>query len=88
MKAQGFTDEELLASCLVGKSEKGFLYDKFRNRMMIPIRDEKGRFIAFGGRVLDDSKPKYINSPENIVYSKGRNLFGMNVAKNGVHRVT
>ncbi len=88
LKAQGFTDEELLASCLVGKSEKGFLYDKFRNRMMIPIRDEKGRFIAFGGRVLDDSKPKYINSPENIVYSKGRNLFGMNVAKNGVHRVT
>ena len=56
--------------------------------MMIPIRDEKGRFIAFGGRVLDDSKPKYINSPENIVYSKGRNLFGMNVAKNGVHRFT
>ena len=48
---------------------------------MIPIQDIKGRVIAFGGRVLDDSKPKYINSPENIVYSKGRNLFGLNVAK-------
>ncbi len=48
---------------------------------MFPICDARGRVIAFGGRVLDDSKPKYINSPENIVYSKGRNLFGLNVAK-------
>ena len=84
LKEQGFTEEELLASCLIGKSERGY-YDKFRNRLMIPIRDERGRFIAFGGRVLDDSKPKYINSPENIVYSKGRNLFGLNVAREGVH---
>lgn len=84
LKEQGFTEEELLASCLIGKSDRGY-YDKFRNRLMIPIRDERGRFIAFGGRVLDDSKPKYINSPENIVYSKGRNLFGLNVAKEGVH---
>lgn len=84
LKEQGFTEEELLASCLIGKSDRGY-YDKFRNRLMIPIRDERGRFIAFGGRVLDDSKPKYINSPENIVYSKGRNLFGLNVARKGVH---
>lgn len=84
LKEQGFTEEELLASCLIGKSDSGY-YDKFRNRLMIPIRDERGRFIAFGGRVLDDSKPKYINSPENIVYSKGRNLFGLNVAREGVH---
>ena len=84
LKEQGFTEEELVASCLIGKSERGY-YDKFRNRLMIPIRDERGRFIAFGGRVLDDSKPKYINSPENIVYSKGRNLFGLNVAKDGVY---
>ncbi len=47
---------------------------------MFPICDSRGRVIAFGGRVLDDSKPKYINSPENVVYSKGRNLFGLNVA--------
>ena len=84
LKEQGFTEEELLASCLIGRSDRGY-YDKFRNRLMIPIRDERGRFIAFGGRVLDDSKPKYINSPENIVYSKGRNLFGLNVAREGVH---
>ena len=84
LKEHGFTEEELLASCLIGKSDRGY-YDKFRNRLMIPIRDERGRFIAFGGRVLDDSKPKYINSPENIVYSKGRNLFGLNVAREGVY---
>ena len=84
LKEQGFTEDELLASCLIGKSDRGY-YDKFRNRLMIPIRDERGRFIAFGGRVLDDSKPKYINSPENIVYSKGRNLFGLNVAREGIH---
>ena len=84
LKEHGFTEEELLASCLIGKSDRGY-YDKFRNRLMIPIRDERGRFIAFGGRVLDDSKPKYINSPENIVYSKGRNLFGLNVAREGIH---
>ena len=84
LKEQGFTEEELLASCLIGKSDRGY-YDKFRNRLMIPIRDERGRFIAFGGRVLDDNKPKYINSHEKIVYSKGRNLFGLNVAREGVH---
>ena len=48
---------------------------------MFPICDARGKVIAFGGRVLDDSKPKYINSPENVVYSKGRHLFGLNVAK-------
>lgn len=83
LKAQGFTEEEILASSLVNKNERGQFIDRFRNRLMFPIQDERGRFIAFGGRVLDDSKPKYINSPENIVYSKGRNLFGLNVAKTG-----
>lgn len=81
LKQEGFTDEEILASSLVGKSAKGQFYDKFKTRLMFPIKDVQDRVIAFGGRVLDDSKPKYINSPENIVYSKGRNLFGLNVAK-------
>lgn len=81
LKGQGFTDEEILASSLVSKSQKGQFYDKFKGRLMFPIKDVQDRVIAFGGRVLDDSKPKYINSPENIVYSKGRNLFGLNVAK-------
>ena len=81
LKENGFTDEEILASSLVNKTENGKFIDRFRNRIMIPIRDVRGKVIAFGGRVLDDSKPKYINSPENIVYSKGRNLFGLDVAK-------
>ena len=81
LKEEGFKEEEILASSLIGKNENGTFYDKFRNRLMFPIKDIKERVIAFGGRVLDDSKPKYINSPENIVYSKGRQLFGLNVAK-------
>ncbi len=81
LKSKGFGEEEMLASSLIGKSESGRYYDKFRHRVMFPIQDIRGKVIAFGGRVLDDSKPKYINSPENIVYSKGRNLFGLNVAK-------
>ena len=83
LKSKGYTEEEILASSLVNKTDNGRFVDRFRRRLMIPIQDTTGRFIAFGGRVLDDSKPKYINSPENIVYSKGRNLFGLNIAKKG-----
>ena len=83
LKQKGFTEEQILASSLVNKADNGKFIDRFRKRLMIPIQDTSGKFIAFGGRVLDDSKPKYINSPENIVYSKGRNLFGLNIAKKG-----
>ena len=78
---KGYTEEEMLASSLILKNDNGQFIDRFRKRFMIPLKDVRDRVIAFGGRVLDDSKPKYINSPENIVYSKGRNLFGLNVAK-------
>jgi len=81
LRGKEYTDEEVLASSLVNKTEKGKFIDRFRNRLMFPIQDNRGRIIAFGGRVLDDSKPKYINSPENIVYSKGRNLYGLYNAK-------
>ena len=81
LKSKGFTEEEILASCLVNKNQDGKFIDRFRNRLMFPIVDTRERVIAFGGRVLDDSKPKYINSPEDIVYSKGRNLFAFNIAK-------
>ena len=81
LKSKGYTEEEMLASSLVKKSADGRYMDSFRKRLMFPIQDVRDRVIAFGGRVLDDSKPKYINSPENIVYSKGRNLFGLNVAR-------
>jgi len=83
LKAQGFQEKEILESGLVNKNENGKYIDRYRDRLMFPICDIRGRVIAFGGRVLDDSKPKYINSPENVVYSKGRHLFGLNVAKKG-----
>ena len=81
LKKEGFEDAEILESGLVNRNDNGRYIDRYRNRLMFPICDARGRVIAFGGRVLDDSKPKYINSPENIVFSKGRNLFGLNVAK-------
>ena len=81
LKSQGFGEKEILESGLVNKNDNGTYIDRYRNRLMFPICDARGKVIAFGGRVLDDSKPKYINSPDNIVYSKGRHLFGLNVAK-------
>ena len=88
LKRNGFTDDEIIASSLVNKNENGKFIDRFRRRIMFPIRDTRDRVIAFGGRVLDDSKPKYINSPENIVYHKGRHLFGLNVArKNQIKKI-
>ena len=81
LKSKGFTEEQILASNLVKKTSYGYS-DVYKNRLMFPIQDIRNRYIAFGGRVLDNSLPKYINSPEGIVYSKGRNLYAMNVAKN------
>lgn len=85
LKKQNFKEKEILESGLVRKNEKGIYYDFYRERLIIPICDVRGRVIAFGGRILikDDKQPKYINSPENVVYSKGRHLFGLNVAKKG-----
>ena len=81
LKRRGFSEPELEESGLVKRSAKGNLYDIFRHRVMVPIIDVRGNIIAFGGRVLDDSKPKYINSPETMVYKKSRTLFALNVAK-------
>ncbi len=81
LREKGFGEKEILESGLVIKNDNGTYKDRYRNRLMFPICDVRGRIIGFGGRVLDDSKPKYINSPENIVYSKGRHLFGLNIAK-------
>ncbi len=79
----GYTEEELLDAGLVLRSEKsGNLYDRFRNRLMFPIIDVRGHVIGFGGRVMDDSTPKYLNSPETLIFNKRKNLFAMNLAKN------
>lgn len=81
LRRRGFTEPELESSGLIKRSAKGNLYDIFRHRVMVPIIDVRGNIIAFGGRVLDDSKPKYINSPETMVYHKSRTLFALNIAK-------
>ena len=81
LRRRGFREDELEHSGLIKRSAKGNLYDIFRHRVMVPIIDVRGSIIAFGGRVLDDSKPKYINSPETLVYHKSRTLFALNVAK-------
>ncbi len=81
LRDKGFTDLELLESGLIKRGEKGNIYNVFRNRVMTPIFDLRGNIIAFGGRVLDDSKPKYINSPETLVYKKSKTVFGLQIAK-------
>ena len=100
LKSLGFKDDEILASKLVNRNDKGEFIDRFRKRLMFPIQDERGKFIAFGGRILIDppgpnaseeeklafkKQAKYINSTENIVYSKGRHLFGLYAAKKAAH---
>ena len=80
MRKKGYTDKELKDADLVGE-KNGRIYDRFRNRLMFPIFDVRGNVIGFGGRVLDDSKPKYLNSNETLIFNKRKNLFGMNFAK-------
>lgn len=88
LKSKGFKEDDMLATGLVGKSDRGNLYDKFKNRLMFPIFDIRGRVVAFGGRAIGSHEelkekhiPKYVNSPENLIYTKGRHLYGLNIAK-------
>ena len=81
LEKEGYKEAEILESNLVNKSSNNNYIDRFSRRLIFPISDIKGRVIAFGGRNLDDSLPKYINSPEGIVYSKARNLYGLDIAK-------
>ncbi len=82
MIAKGYTEEELKESGLASVSQKtNRIYDRFRNRLMFPIIDVRGNVIGFGGRVMDDSTPKYLNSPETIIFNKRKNLFALNLAK-------
>ena len=86
MRSKGFTNQELYDANLVrmsNKNGKAHYYDNFKNRAMVPIIDLRGNVIAFGGRVLDDSKPKYINTSDTLVYKKSNGVFALNFAKNG-----
>ncbi len=83
LKLQGFKDEEILATGLVNKTDKGDFVDRFRKRLMFPIMEVNGKVIAFGGRKLENNEKlaKYINSNENLIYSKKKHLFALNLAK-------
>lgn len=81
LKGLGYTESDILKAGLITGNDAGKFYDRFRNRVMFPIFDERDNIIGFGGRVLNDDKPKYLNSPEGLVFSKGKNLFSLNAAK-------
>ena len=81
LRSKGYTDEEIVDAWLAG-SKNGRIFDMFRKRVMFPIIDLRGNIIGFGGRVLDDSQPKYLNTGKTPVFDKGSNLFSMNFAKN------
>ena len=81
MHEKGYTDQELFDAGLVKRGQKGGFYDAFRNRLMFPVIDVQGRVIGFSGRILSGDGAKYINSPDTLVYDKGRNLFALNLAK-------
>ena len=86
LRAKGFTEEEMLAAGVEKRSEKGNVYDAFRGRVMTPIFDLRGNVIAFGGRVLGNEKPKYINSPETLLYKKSKAMFALSIAKKSTSR--
>lgn len=81
MKEKGFTEQELADAGLVRRGQRGGVYDAFRNRLMFPVIDVRGNVIGFSGRILGEGEPKYMNSPETLVFNKSRNLFALNLAK-------
>ncbi len=86
MRDKGYSDDELVAANLCAKNQKGNVYDVFRDRVMFPIIDLRGNVIAFGGRIIDGSGPKYLNSSDTPVFKKSRNLFSLNFAKKSEER--
>lgn len=86
LKSLGYAEDELLDAGVCKRSEKGGVYDVFRNRVMIPIFDVRGNVVAFTGRNLGNEKPKYLNSPETLIYKKSRTLYLLNAAKKSTSR--
>ena len=86
LKEKGYRVEQLLACGLVREGDSGQVYDRFRNRIVLPIRDLSGKTIAFGGRILGDGLPKYLNSPETPLYTKSNHLYPLNVARDEIRR--
>lgn len=84
LRGRGATTDELSSSGLAVLKDTGGFYDRFRGRVMFPITDSQGRVIAFGGRVMGEGEPKYLNSPETALYTKGRNLYNLSLAKNEI----
>lgn len=84
LSTRGFSVQELIDAGLVIQNDEGRRYDRFRGRLMIPIKDPKGQVVGFGSRSLDGSEPKYMNSPQTLVFDKGRLLFGMDKARNAI----
>ncbi len=84
LMSKGFTSQEMIDANLAVRRDGGQLQDRFYNRVMFPIRDERGRAIGLGGRVLDDGKPKYLNTSETPIFHKGSNLFALDVAKSHI----
>ncbi|MDR1205494.1 MAG: DNA primase [Peptococcaceae bacterium] len=84
LTGKGVTEAELISLGLAQKNQRGGLTDRFRNRVMFPIMNETGQTVGFGGRVMDDGQPKYLNSPETPLFEKGRVLYGLNLARGAV----
>ncbi len=84
----GYSEEEVIEAGVALKNDRGNVYDRFRNRLVIPIRDQRGRVVGFGGRVLDpEDQPKYINSPQSAVFDKSRILFGLDLAREMIRKI-
>lgn len=87
LKRKGYNEQDIEKSGLISRNKENTkYYDKFRNRIMFPIIDTRNRILGFGGRVLDDSKPKYLNSPDTLVFEKGKNLYGLHLIHKNSNR--
>jgi DNA primase len=86
MQRLGITEETLLGAGLAVRRDDGSIAARFRGRLIFPINDQRGRVVAFGGRILGEGEPKYLNSPESPIFSKGKSLYNLNAARNAIRK--